>query len=97
MTPSGECHAIRNRSFGNCGKCQACKDDFFFQQICDEVETKGLELAKLARRDRQEFDCATWLHKAWKILRLHRFLRHKFVYDRLVHSPELWKGSAAFF
>jgi hypothetical protein len=26
--------------------------------------TKGLELAKLARRDRQEFDCATWLHKA---------------------------------
>jgi hypothetical protein len=27
--------------------------------------TKGLELAKLARsRDRQSFDCATWLHKA---------------------------------
>ena len=26
--------------------------------------TKGLELAKIARRDRQEFDCATWLHKA---------------------------------
>jgi hypothetical protein len=26
--------------------------------------TKGLELAKLAKRDRQEFDCATWLHKA---------------------------------
>ncbi|HEX6504782.1 MAG TPA: hypothetical protein VF011_16200 [Terriglobales bacterium] len=26
--------------------------------------TKGLELAKLARRGRQEFDCATWLHKA---------------------------------
>ena len=25
---------------------------------------KGLELAKLARRDRQLFDCATWLHKA---------------------------------
>src|SRR2546423_4587652 len=25
---------------------------------------KGLELAKLARRDGQEFDCATWLHKA---------------------------------
>ena len=25
---------------------------------------KGLELAKLARRDRQEFDLATWLHKA---------------------------------
>ncbi len=26
--------------------------------------TKGIELAKLARRDRQRFDCATWLHKA---------------------------------
>jgi hypothetical protein len=26
--------------------------------------TKGLELTKLARRDRQEFDCATWMHKA---------------------------------
>jgi hypothetical protein len=25
---------------------------------------KGIELAKLARRDRQAFDCATWLHKA---------------------------------
>ncbi len=25
---------------------------------------KGVELAKLARRDRQHFDCATWLHKA---------------------------------
>jgi hypothetical protein len=26
--------------------------------------TKGLELAKVARRDGPEFDCATWLHKA---------------------------------
>ena len=26
--------------------------------------TKGIELAKLARRDGQHFDCATWLHKA---------------------------------
>ena len=26
--------------------------------------TKGLELAKVARSDRQGFDCATWLHKA---------------------------------
>ena len=25
---------------------------------------KGIELAKLARRDREHFDCATWLHKA---------------------------------
>jgi hypothetical protein len=25
---------------------------------------KGIELAKLARRDPQDFDCATWLHKA---------------------------------
>jgi hypothetical protein len=26
--------------------------------------SKALELAKVARRDRQSFDCATWLHKA---------------------------------
>ena len=26
--------------------------------------TKGVELAKLARKDGQDFDCATWLHKA---------------------------------
>src|ERR1700741_1759619 len=26
--------------------------------------TKGLDLAKVARRDKQDFDCATWLHKA---------------------------------
>jgi len=26
--------------------------------------TKGLELAKVARRDGQSFNCATWLHKA---------------------------------
>ena len=26
--------------------------------------TKGVELAKLARKDRQHFDCAIWLHKA---------------------------------
>src|SRR5438445_13451799 len=26
--------------------------------------TKGLELAKVARRDREQFDCATWLDKA---------------------------------
>jgi hypothetical protein len=26
------------RCDGTCGRCQACKDDFFFQQICDEVE-----------------------------------------------------------
>jgi hypothetical protein len=26
--------------------------------------TKSLELAKVARRDGQKFDCATWLHKA---------------------------------
>jgi hypothetical protein len=26
--------------------------------------TKGLELVKVARRDGQGFDCATWLHKA---------------------------------
>ena len=34
------------------------------REIKEVVWSKGLELAKLARRDRQEFDCATWLHKA---------------------------------
>ncbi len=29
--------------------------------------TKGLELAKVARAEGQEFDCATWLHKARKM------------------------------
>jgi hypothetical protein len=28
---------------------------------------KGIELAKVARRDRQHFDCATWLHKARRL------------------------------
>jgi len=28
---------------------------------------KGIELAKLARRNRQDFDCATWLHKAHEL------------------------------
>jgi hypothetical protein len=37
--------------------------------------TKGLELAKLARRNNgQEFDCATWLHKA-KVLPKEEFQR----------------------
>ncbi len=31
--------------------------------------TTGLELAKVARRDGQEFDCATWLHKARSLLK----------------------------
>jgi hypothetical protein len=29
--------------------------------------TKGVELAKVARRDKQDFDCATWLHKAQEL------------------------------
>jgi hypothetical protein len=29
--------------------------------------TKSLELAKVARRDGQDFDCATWLHKARRL------------------------------
>jgi hypothetical protein len=31
--------------------------------------TKGRELAKLARRDGQNFDCAPWVHKAKEMLR----------------------------
>src|SRR5438270_5597590 len=34
------------------------------KELKEVGRTKGLELAKLARRDGQEFDCATWLHKA---------------------------------
>ena len=34
------------------------------KQLKEVGWTKGLELAKLAKRDRQHFDCATWLHKA---------------------------------
>ena len=34
------------------------------KQLKEVGWAKGIELAKLARRDRQHFDCATWLHKA---------------------------------
>ena len=34
------------------------------KQLKEMGWTKGMELAKLARRDRQNFNCATWLHKA---------------------------------
>jgi hypothetical protein len=34
------------------------------KQLKEVGWSKGIELAKLARRDRQNFDCAIWLHKA---------------------------------
>jgi hypothetical protein len=34
------------------------------RELREVGSTKGLELAKLARRDGQHFDCAIWLHKA---------------------------------
>jgi hypothetical protein len=34
------------------------------KQLKEVGWTKGLELAKIARRDGQDFDCATWLHWA---------------------------------
>src|SRR3954447_5285613 len=34
------------------------------KQLKEVGWTKSLELAKVARRDGQDFDCATWLHKA---------------------------------
>ncbi len=34
------------------------------KQLKEVGWAKGVELAKVARRDRQHFDCATWLHKA---------------------------------
>src|SRR5579864_8205387 len=45
------------------------------KQLKEVGGAKGLELAKLARRsDGQEFDCATWLHKA-KVLPKEEFQR----------------------
>jgi len=34
------------------------------RELKDVGWAKGLELAKLARKERDDFDCATWLHKA---------------------------------
>ncbi|HZC24842.1 MAG TPA: hypothetical protein VE866_16000, partial [Candidatus Binatia bacterium] len=34
------------------------------RQLKEVGWTKGLELAKVARREGQKFSCATWLHKA---------------------------------
>ncbi|HEY6769348.1 MAG TPA: hypothetical protein VI386_31785 [Candidatus Sulfotelmatobacter sp.] len=34
------------------------------KQLKEVGWAKGIELAKLARRDRERFDCATWLHRA---------------------------------
>src|SRR5438093_13067084 len=34
------------------------------KQLKEVGWAKGIELVKLARPDRQNFDCATWLHKA---------------------------------
>ena len=34
------------------------------KQLNEVGWSKGIELAKLAKRDRQDFDCAIWLHKA---------------------------------
>jgi len=39
------------------------------KQLKEVGWSKGIELAKLARRDRQNFDCATWLHKARQMLK----------------------------
>jgi hypothetical protein len=40
------------------------------KQLKEVGWTKGLELAKVARRDPRDFDCATWLHKADKCRRI---------------------------
>jgi hypothetical protein len=34
------------------------------KQLKEVGWAKRIELAKVTRRDRQNFDCATWLHKA---------------------------------
>ena len=59
------------------GKCKSGEeyDDCVRRELKEVGWTKGLELAKLARsRDGQEFDCATWLHKA-RVLPKEQFRR----------------------
>src|SRR5436853_5191878 len=51
--------------------------------------TKGLELAKLARRDGQEFDCAIWLHKA-RVLPKDEF-RHEVEKELTGRETEPWE------
>jgi hypothetical protein len=53
------------------------------KQLKEVGWAKGLELAKLARRDRQHFDCATWLHKA----------RQMPVIERAIETASLMLGS----
>ena len=53
------------------------------KQLKEVGWAKGLELAKLARRDRQHFDCATWLHKA----------RQMPVIERAIETASLILGS----
>jgi hypothetical protein len=37
------------------------------QQLREVGWSKAVELVKVVQRDREEFDCATWLHKARKM------------------------------
>src|ERR1700738_2719944 len=50
---------------------------------------KGLELAKLARSDGQEFDCATWLHNAGSSLPKGQFKREQKITGR---ATEPWEN-----
>jgi hypothetical protein len=43
---------------GNCGRCQACEDDFFFQQICDEIEATFKDIPAAGHRRRHRVSAA---------------------------------------
>ena len=57
-------HDSRSRGVRHITSCPSILPPQVKKELKEVGWTKGLELAKLARRDGQDFDCATWLHKA---------------------------------
>jgi hypothetical protein len=58
--------------------------------------TKAAELAKVARRDGQKFDCATWLHKAqepWEMLYFKIYKSQLQVIEKALEAASLMLGS----
>jgi hypothetical protein len=38
LSPEDACIIRQNAGLPSCGKCQTCADQFFFDQVCSEVE-----------------------------------------------------------